>query len=175
MRMCQTFAPLLIEAKGTIVQIGSIAGIMPFVFGSTYNATKAALHAYSNTLRVELAPFGVRVITVVTGGVNSNIARTDRTLPEGSYYEPVNEEFRRRLTYSQEVGMSNEVYAKRVVRQVLRDGWVWKTRWVWEGYGARMVWFVQRFLPLAVLDWYFGYKFGLQKLRGTAEGRKKVV
>ncbi len=28
MRMCQAFAPLLIEAKGTIVQIGSIAGMM---------------------------------------------------------------------------------------------------------------------------------------------------
>lgn len=36
MRMCKAFAPLLIEAKGTIVQIGSLAGIMPYVspFGS---------------------------------------------------------------------------------------------------------------------------------------------
>ncbi len=30
MRMCQMFAPLLIQAKGTIVQIGSLAGIMPY-------------------------------------------------------------------------------------------------------------------------------------------------
>jgi 1-acylglycerone phosphate reductase len=45
MRMCQTFAPLLIAAKGTIVQIGSIAGVMPYVFGSAYNASKAALYA----------------------------------------------------------------------------------------------------------------------------------
>ncbi len=52
MRMCQAFAPLIIQAKGTIVQIGSLAGVMPYVFGSTYNASKAALHAYSNTLRV---------------------------------------------------------------------------------------------------------------------------
>ena len=43
--MCQTFAPLLIAAKGTIVQIGSIAGVMPYVFGSAYNASKAALYA----------------------------------------------------------------------------------------------------------------------------------
>ena len=33
MRMCQTFAPLLIDAKGAIVQIGSVAAVMPFVFG----------------------------------------------------------------------------------------------------------------------------------------------
>lgn len=52
MRMCQTFAPLLIQAKGTIVQIGSVAGVIPYVFGSAYNASKAALHSYSDTLRV---------------------------------------------------------------------------------------------------------------------------
>lgn len=40
MRMCKAFAPLLIEAKGAIVQIGSLAGIMPYVFGSAYNASK---------------------------------------------------------------------------------------------------------------------------------------
>jgi NAD(P)-dependent dehydrogenase (short-subunit alcohol dehydrogenase family) len=65
--MCKAFAPLVIAAKGTIVQIGSIAALMPYVFGSAYNASKAALHAYSSTLRVELAPFDVKVITVVTG------------------------------------------------------------------------------------------------------------
>lgn len=50
MRMCQAFAPLLIQAKGTIVQIGSVAAEIPYVFGSAYNASKAALHAYSDTL-----------------------------------------------------------------------------------------------------------------------------
>jgi len=51
MRMCQTFIPLLIEAKGTIVQIGSLTGHMPYIFSSGYNASKAALHAYTNTMR----------------------------------------------------------------------------------------------------------------------------
>lgn len=36
MRMCQAFAPLLIKSKGTIVQIGSLAGVMPYVFGSVW-------------------------------------------------------------------------------------------------------------------------------------------
>ncbi|KAG5302037.1 short chain dehydrogenase/reductase [Histoplasma ohiense] len=56
--MCQEFAPLIIKAKGTIVQIGSVAGIIPYVFGGVYNASKAALHSLSDSLRVELAPFG---------------------------------------------------------------------------------------------------------------------
>lgn len=36
MALCQKFAPLLIEAKGTIVMIGSLAGVIPYVFGSGY-------------------------------------------------------------------------------------------------------------------------------------------
>lgn len=57
--MVKSFIDLLIASgSGHIVQIGSIAGVVPLAFGSTYNASKAALHAYGNTLRVELAPFG---------------------------------------------------------------------------------------------------------------------
>ncbi|OCL14686.1 NAD(P)-binding protein [Glonium stellatum] len=148
MRMCQEFAPLLIEARGTIVQIGSLAGIMPYVFGSTYNASKAALHAYTNTLRVELAPFGVKVVTIVTGGVKSNIARTERSLPPGSIYIPINAEYRRRLKHSQEAGMPNEDYARSVVSKVLGRS---PPRWVWEGNMSWVVWFASSFLPMSIM------------------------
>lgn len=62
-QMVQTFAPLLIAAASRpksdarIVQIGSTAAIAPIPFSSIYNASKGALHSYSDTLRVELAPF----------------------------------------------------------------------------------------------------------------------
>ncbi|CAG9953542.1 unnamed protein product [Clonostachys rosea f. rosea IK726] len=56
MRMVHHFHDLLISASGTIVNIGSVGGIVPYVYGSSYNATKAALHHWSNTLRVEMAP-----------------------------------------------------------------------------------------------------------------------
>lgn len=48
---------MIASGDGRIVNIGSIAGVMPYPFGSAYNASKAALHAYGNTLRLELAPF----------------------------------------------------------------------------------------------------------------------
>lgn len=57
MRMIKAFSGLLIKAEGCIVNIGSIAPIVPLVFSSAYNATKAALHAYGDCLRIELAPF----------------------------------------------------------------------------------------------------------------------
>lgn len=58
MCMVQEFIKLLIASgDARIVNIGSIAAIMPYPFGSAYNASKAALHSYGNTLRLELAPF----------------------------------------------------------------------------------------------------------------------
>ncbi|KAJ5824295.1 Glucose/ribitol dehydrogenase [Penicillium robsamsonii] len=147
--MCQTFLPLLIKAKGTIVQIGSIAGIIPYVFGSVYNASKAALHSFSDTLRVELAPFGVHVTTIVTGGVQSRIARTDRTLKPGSLYSPIEAEYLRRVKHSQHNAMSNDAYARSVVSQILYGSapwrWLWpwargRKAWIWEGHASWLIW-----------------------------------
>lgn len=174
MRMNKEFAPLVIEAKGTIAQTGSIAGLMPYVWGGLYNASKAALHAYSDTLRVELAPFGVRVINVVTGGVLSNIARTHRTLPTGSFMTPLADEYEERLTHSQQVGMNTQKYARSCVQQVLAsDGLLTRKRWIWEGSKVWLVWFAWTFLPRSVMDWYFSSKYNLSKLRGTAGPDKK--
>ena len=60
----QAFAPLLITAKGTIVNIGSISGVNPTPWSSIYNAACGAVHQWSDTLRIEMEPLGVRVILV---------------------------------------------------------------------------------------------------------------
>jgi 1-acylglycerone phosphate reductase len=53
MAMVQEFFPLLSKSKDAcILNVGSLAGLVSGPFGSTYNASKAALHAYSDTLRL---------------------------------------------------------------------------------------------------------------------------
>lgn len=61
MRVVHYLHPMLIKAKAVIVNIGSIGGVCPYVYGASYNASKAALHHYGNTLRVEMRPFGYAV------------------------------------------------------------------------------------------------------------------
>lgn len=58
MRVTKAFSKLLIEARGCIVNIGSVAPIAPLVYSAAYNASKAALHAYSEALYMELKPLG---------------------------------------------------------------------------------------------------------------------
>ncbi|KAK0514798.1 hypothetical protein JMJ35_002177 [Cladonia borealis] len=170
MRLCQAFGPLIIQAKGTIIQIGSVAADLPYVFGSVYNASKAALHAYSNTLRVELAPFDVKVTVVVTGGVKSNISRTHRELPEGSLYIPLDKEYQRRQLYGQEKAMATEVYAEKVVEAVLQPA---PAPWLWKGSQASLVWLVVNFFPRGFLQYYFTKLFKMDKLSKIATDQRK--
>jgi 1-acylglycerone phosphate reductase len=58
MRMVVHFHRMLVAASGKVVNIGSVGGIVPYVYGASYNASKAALHHWGNTLRVELKPLG---------------------------------------------------------------------------------------------------------------------
>lgn len=115
-----------------------------WVFVGAYNASKAAVHAYSNTLRLELAPFNVKVVIIVTGGVQSRIARTRRDLPDDSLYLPVNDEYQRRLVHSQENAMPNESYAQSVVSQVL---YTTPKKWIWEGRSSSTIWWFHSFIP----------------------------
>ncbi|KAF2965316.1 hypothetical protein GQX73_g8271 [Xylaria multiplex] len=90
MRMVHHFHDMLIRSSGMIVNIGSVGGIVPYIYGSSYNASKAALHHWSNTLRVEMAPLGVAVLTVISGEIGTNILKNDRKreLPEGIVFSP---------------------------------------------------------------------------------------
>ncbi|CAI4210904.1 unnamed protein product [Parascedosporium putredinis] len=85
LEVTQAFAPQIIAAKGQIINIGSLAGVIPVPYQGLYNASKAAIHSLSDTLRVEMAPFGVKV---VTGGVRTNFSRNTPAyhFPEDSLY-----------------------------------------------------------------------------------------
>ncbi|KAJ6578783.1 NAD(P)-binding protein [Mycena vulgaris] len=173
MRMVQEFAALLIASgDGRIVNIGSIAGVMPYPFGSSYNASKAALHAYGDTLRLELAPFNVQVITIVTGGIKSNIARDRRLIQPSSIYAPIADLFaQRRVGRSQVGAMPTADYARQVVVQSLKPR---VKAWFWTGNFSFVCWFIDTFAGRRGFDWLFSREFGLSKLKSIILNQKKL-
>jgi short-subunit dehydrogenase len=54
---------------GLIVMIGSVTSVLATPFGGAYAASKAALLGISDSLRLELAPFGVHVTHVTAGAI----------------------------------------------------------------------------------------------------------
>jgi len=65
--------PLLRAAGGRIVNISSISGLVAMPGVSVYAASKHAVEAITDSLRVELEPFGVKVIAVEPGGIKTPI------------------------------------------------------------------------------------------------------
>jgi 1-acylglycerone phosphate reductase len=186
MAMCAAFAPLLIAARGLIINIASLAAITPYVFGAVYCASKGAVTAYSRTLRLELKPFGVRVMVAMAGTVRSQIAsKTHRTLPEGSIYERVRGLFERRLTFSQNNKTEGtEEFARKLVRGALAPEWplllrAWFGRpdWFWAGGWAGKVW-LSTWFGEWLLDFVMYRMIGMKQLEGVLreeERAKKLV
>lgn len=72
-RLVQACLPLLRESRGRIVNIGSGEGFLSTPINSAYCMSKHALEALSESLRMELAPMGIRVILVEPGGTQTRI------------------------------------------------------------------------------------------------------
>src|SRR5206468_9215344 len=65
------FSDSLIRNRGGILNLGSLAGFLPGPGMAVYYASKAYVLSFSEALRAELAPHGVRVTTLCPGSVST--------------------------------------------------------------------------------------------------------
>lgn len=73
-RVTKAFAPLLIESQGRVLTTGSISGTLTWPMGGPYTMSKHAVEAFSETLAMELEPFGVSSSVVDPGNYRSEIS-----------------------------------------------------------------------------------------------------
>jgi len=73
-RMTYAFLPQLVRKNdGVIINVSSSLAFVPFPIAMTYSATKAAVHAFTEGLRVQLASTPVRVIELAPPGVRTTL------------------------------------------------------------------------------------------------------
>jgi len=120
LRVVQAFLPALRRSRGRIVLMGSIGGRSALPFLGAYAASKFALEAFADVLRLELAPWGVRVAIVEPGTIATAIwtkpqRRLDEFPPQAAelYGERV-ERFRRLAAARSANGVPAEAVAKAV-------------------------------------------------------------
>ena len=77
MRMIRAVVPHMRQQKsGRVITIGSLAGKLVLPVNGTYSATKFALEALSDALRMELALFGIQVVLIEPGNIRTNFMAT---------------------------------------------------------------------------------------------------
>jgi NAD(P)-dependent dehydrogenase (short-subunit alcohol dehydrogenase family) len=120
----QAFLPAIRRSRGRIVNITSVGAHIAIPFGGLLNASKGAFGLLSDTLRLELRPFGIHVCTVEPGAIKTpavdktlgNVEAEIAKLPAQGAAE-YGDMFRRftRRAYAREMnGSSPEVVAKAV-------------------------------------------------------------
>ena len=67
---------------GTIINIGSVNGFVASPCASAYVATKFALEGLTQSLRYELAPFGIKVTIIDAGAIKTNIITNGMRIPK---------------------------------------------------------------------------------------------
>lgn len=98
LRMAQLVLPAMrAQGGGRLVNVSSMGGRVAHPFTGAYNASKFAIEGLSDALRLEVRPFGVRVVLVEPGSIRTNfnevaIARAQRFVddersPYGFYFE----------------------------------------------------------------------------------------
>lgn len=136
---------------------------MPYHAGP-YTSSKAALKTLSETLRLELSPFGVSVVTIMTGIVSSHFHdnEPDFKLPEGSRYHPIMETITNWVTgTSKPPGGSPEQFAESILADVVGDG---NGGVIWRGPYAGATKFFVNWLPNWLQDYAAYTSYGLKEL-----------
>jgi len=158
--------PQMVErGSGRIVNIGSVSGVTATPFSGAYCASKAAVHLISDAVRMELAPFGIRVITVQPGAIESRFGeRAGRGVEryrEGSLYSQVFDSIEARAGASQVGSMPAPDFARLVVDAVTRPS---PPAIIRAGkHSVRLP--AMAHLPAAIRDRIFSRRFGLDRLQ----------
>lgn len=166
--MTQAFAPMLIKSKGTLCNISSVSCELVFAWQGIYSSSKAAMTRISETLRLEMAPLGVRVVTVILGGVkttgNNPANRKDLDLPADSYYQKIAaiiNRHRKGLVYENK-RQDLDVAAKNVVNDVLSG----RSGFIRRGEASTLSWIFNTFLPYGLAIYLANGESGLAEFRG---------
>lgn len=176
---------------GTVVNQSSMSAVQGFnrPYMGVYSSSKAAVYSLSDCMRVELAPFDVKVslsptraqnvadaahqvVTLVSGSVKTEFfnptkdGRAIPTLPSTSVYSPIRESVEPMLAISLSGGKNHDrmYVTRKTVAALCRRYWP-TSRYIRRGYLAIKVWLMHLLLPTWLIDRWARQSGGLDKLR----------
>jgi len=151
--------------KGLVVNIGSVSGVLVTPIAGAYCASKAAVHALSDALRMELAPFAIRVLEVQPGAIDTSFAKNasaqaEQLIGQQSAWWPVRDGIRARAKASQDNPTAVTAFADAVLKAVQKTRPPMLLRY---GNGSRAMPLLAALVPSGLLQKILMKRFGLDK------------
>jgi short-subunit dehydrogenase len=153
-RMTQLVLPSMRKQKsGKIINISSIGGKIATPFGAWYHASKFAVEGMSDSLRMEVKPFGIDVVVIEPGGVKSEwatiaYANLIKTTQDTAYSEMANK-FKKAFETTISKNAEPEVISRLISKAIAASKP--KTRYS-GGYMAKSALFFRRWLGDRTMD-----------------------
>jgi NAD(P)-dependent dehydrogenase (short-subunit alcohol dehydrogenase family) len=163
LRITQAFAPLLLRSRGKIVTLSSIGGVtstpwigiilqssLSMLSGYShslgiYTSSKSAIMTISETLRLELAPIGINVLTVMVGTVTTSFHYNEPevSIPNSSYFLGARDIITQLATgQAGPKGCPVQAFADSIVDDIMG-----KTGMIWRGPYSKILWFASKWMP----------------------------
>ena len=136
-----------------------------------YGASKAAVTTAGETLRLELEPFGVRVVTVHAGVIKTRFEENmaEFYLPSSSRYSPIQKDVEGdAMNKNFPPGMDSTKFADYVAKDVIAG----KNGKIWYGTMSAMVRYAHWMVPTSIFDYMLAQTSGLGKLAKMVRERK---
>lgn len=164
----QAFLGLLRQGRGRIVNMGSICGRSAAPFLGAYNASKFALEAITDVMRLELRPWGISVSIIEPGTIatpiwdksltQADIDKENLSESDQNLYGQAMNAVRKQVGILASRGISADIVAQAVVHALTAKNP--KTRYL-VGQDAKIAAMLKHFLPDKVYDRVVLYSMGL--------------
>lgn len=149
--LTKALIPALRETKGMVINISSVAGVLTVPFQTFYSMSKSALNTFSEGLRMEVKPLGIRVVSVLPGDTKTGFtAAREKTLSNDPAYQKRLEKSLARMEKDEQNGKSPLTVAKAVARLLKRKHPPVK---VTVGFEYKLFIFLKKILPTRFVNW----------------------
>ncbi len=153
--MCKAVIPVMRgKGAGRIINIGSVAGVVPIPFQSFYSASKAAILSFSMSLANELRPFGITVICIQPGDIKTGFtsARVKTAAGDDVYDGRISRSVSK-MEYDEQTGMPPEAAGKFIAKAAIGSS---KRPVRTIGFSYKVVCFLAKILPLGLMNKIIG-------------------
>jgi NAD(P)-dependent dehydrogenase (short-subunit alcohol dehydrogenase family) len=160
-RVCRAVLPALRNQRsGYIVNIGSIGGLIAIPYQAMYSASKFALEGLSESLRMEVRPFGVKVVIIEPGDHKTAITENRTAMAGGTdAYSRSFQAALARTAHDEQSGPGPEQVARLLYRIVnTRNP---RLRYTIGPATQRAAVWLKRFLPYSITEYSMRSYFGL--------------
>ena len=157
-KLTKLFLPNMRKNKsGIIVNIGSLGGRFALPYFSSYSSSKYAVQGYTQSLRYELAQFGIKVILIEPNDIKTSITPEFFSKPQ-SEYSVIENKVRETLWEAMSKADHPSIVAKKILAVMRKKNP--KPIYAVGGNAAMLV-FIKRFLPDKLIEYFIKKKYNI--------------